>query len=50
MKKYILALSTYNIDQTIDIELAPKELELLNDISKSLEKQKASIQLEVREK
>lgn len=46
MQDYLLVLSTYNLRQTVKIQLWPKEVELLNDIKYSLESQKASIMLE----
>ena len=48
MAAHTLILSTYNIRQTVTVDLEPAEVELLNDISKSLIKQKASILLEVK--
>jgi hypothetical protein len=44
---YTLILSTYNIRQTVKVDLYPDEVDLLNDISSSLTEQKASINLEL---
>lgn len=49
MKEYLLVLSTYNQRQTIKVELTPKEVELLDDIQRSLEKQHAKIMLELED-
>lgn len=45
--EYTLVLSTYNIRQTVKVALWPDEVDLLDDIGRSLEEQKASIKLEV---
>lgn len=47
MAEYTLVLSTYNVRQTIKVALSPAEVKLMNDITAALEKQKASIMLEV---
>lgn len=47
MKEYTLVLSTYSVRQTVKVQLKKSEVKLMNDITKSLSKQKASIMLEV---
>lgn len=44
---YTLVLESYNVRTTIGIDLSPSEVELMNDINRSLLKQNASIVLSV---
>lgn len=47
MKTYNLAIRSFNVTTNIKVELTKSELELLQDISKSLLDQKASNWIEV---